>query len=208
VSTNEVADDWEQRWRAFHRPLLIGERLAVRPPWEPPIGTRVELVIDPGRAFGTGAHATTRLCLEALLELAPGEGALVDLGCGSGVLAVAAARLGWRPVRALDHDPAAVEATAHNARANGVGVDAKRFDLRTDPVEASVAPTVAANLLAPVLATWSQRLGEIQDRPDLVIAGGVLEAEADGVAAAFAPLGLHERERRVAGDWVALVLSR
>ena len=96
VHTSEVADDWDQRWREFHKPLVLDGRLAVRPPWEPPVGAEVELVIDPGQAFGTGAHATTRLCLELMLEIAVlgARGAFLDLGCGSGVLAIAAARLG------------------------------------------------------------------------------------------------------------------
>ncbi len=106
ISTTEIADDWAERWREFHRPLVLGDRLAVRPPWEPPDRpVAVDLVIDPGQAFGTGAHATTRLCLELMLELAPG-GSFVDLGCGSGVLAIAAARLGWDPVIGVDNDPA------------------------------------------------------------------------------------------------------
>ena len=100
VSTSEIPDDWSERWKAFHRPVDVrgaSGRLRVRPPWEPPLdGDGVDLVIDPGQAFGTGAHHTTRLCLELLLELEP-AGALADWGCGTGVLAIAAARLGWRP---------------------------------------------------------------------------------------------------------------
>jgi ribosomal protein L11 methyltransferase len=107
VSTSEVADDWEQRWRAFHRPLVLGSALTVRPPWEAAGTTELDVVIDPGRAFGTGAHATTALCLELLLlQVGPGSeaarGTCVDLGCGSGVLAIVAARLGFAPVIALD----------------------------------------------------------------------------------------------------------
>ncbi len=98
VSTSEIPDDWSERWKAFHRPVDVSwrfRRLRVRPPWEPPLdGDGIDLVIDPGQAFGTGAHHTTRLCLELLLELEP-AGALADWGCGTGVLAIAAARLGW-----------------------------------------------------------------------------------------------------------------
>ena len=111
VVTTEIADDWLQRWREFHRPVVIGDRLTVRPPWEPAGTSSIDLVIDPGQAFGTGAHATTRLCLEMLLELPAPGGSFVDLGCGSGVLAIAAARLGYAPVLALDNDPASVQAT-------------------------------------------------------------------------------------------------
>src|SRR3954463_4441459 len=129
VRTSEVGDDWAERWRAFHQPVLLHHPLLVRAPWHEPAGGALpEVVIDPGQAFGTGAHATTRTCLELLLTLQPG-GALVDVGCGSGVLAVAAARLGWAPVVGLDHEAAAVEAARDNARANRVEVEARRWDL-------------------------------------------------------------------------------
>jgi ribosomal protein L11 methyltransferase len=206
VRTSEVADDWDRRWREFHKPLVLDGRLSVRPPWEPPGLAEVDLVIDPGQAFGTGAHATTRLCLELMLSLAPGGG-FVDLGCGSGVLAIAAARLGWAPVAAVDFDPAAVDAAAQNARVNGVSVEVRRHDLRVDPLVC--APTVAANLLRPLLLAWAERLrGAGADVPDRLIAGGLLVGEADEVAGAFQPLGLREAARRASGDWAALLLER
>ena len=207
VRSEEIAEGWEERWRQFHRPLVLGRRLSVRPPWEPPTGTAVEVIVDPGRAFGTGAHATTRLCLEAMLELEP-VGPFVDLGCGSGVLAITAAKLGWGPVLALDNDPAAVQATGENGRRNGVEVAVNRYDLRSDPVEAAVAPTVAANLLAPLLRAWAARLRPDGDLPRRLIAGGLLRHEGDAVAEAFAALGLGEARRRAAGDWIALLLER
>jgi ribosomal protein L11 methyltransferase len=219
VSTTEIADDWDQRWRSFHRPLVVGDRLSVRPPWEGAIGTEVELVIDPGQAFGTGAHATTRLCLELMLDLEACGGAgplrrrgpFLDLGCGSGVLAIAAGRLGWEPVVALDFDPVAVEAAAANALVNGVAIDVRRHDLRSDPVAS--APTVAANLLRPLLLTWAQRLaeagpGDALELPDRVIASGLLVGEADEIAGAFSAVGLGESDRRISGDWAALLLDR
>ena len=122
MSGEEVPDDWAERWKRFHAPVLVGGRLWVRPPWEAaPLRPGVlDLVIDPGQAFGTGAHPTTRLCLELLLGLEP-RGSLADLGCGSGVLAIAAARLGFEPGhRAWTPTAAAVDATHENARANGV----------------------------------------------------------------------------------------
>jgi ribosomal protein L11 methyltransferase len=204
VRSTEVADDWDRRWREFHRPLVLSDgRLVVRPPWEAIFGAEVELVIDPGQAFGTGAHATTRLCLELMLGL-PASGELLDLGCGSGVLAIAAARLGWGPVVAVDFDPVAVEASRANARVNGVSIDVRRHDLRTDPVV--VAPTVAANLLRPLLLGWVGRLEGVSALPERVIASGLLVGEADEVAAAFARVGLVESERRESGDWAALLL--
>jgi ribosomal protein L11 methyltransferase len=205
VSTRELPDDWPERWKQFHHPLVLGERLAVRPPWEAPLGTAVELVIDPAQAFGTGAHATTRLCLELLLSLAdasPARGPLLDLGCGSGVLAIAAAKLGFAPVLAVDFDPLSVEATAANAAVNAVSLDVARCDLRSDRVP--TAPTVLANLLRPLLLDYARVLA---DPPRELIASGLLVHEADAVAAAFERHGLRERDRRERGEWAALLLA-
>jgi ribosomal protein L11 methyltransferase len=205
VSTQALADDWSQRWREFHRPLVLGERLTVRPPWEPANGTAIDVVIDPGEAFGTGAHATTRLCLELMLEVAPpaAAGGFVDLGCGSGVLAVTAAKLGFAPVVALDNDPASVCTARRNARVNGVDVQVARLDLRRQAVTS--APTIAANLLAPLLVAWAP-LAPTQCR--CVIASGLLVQEAGAVADAFAAHGLIEVVRRTRGEWAALLLER
>jgi ribosomal protein L11 methyltransferase len=206
VLTSEVPDDWDQRWRSFHKPLVLGDRLSVRPPWESrPPANEIDLVIDPGQAFGTGAHATTRLCLELMLEVDP-RGEFLDLGCGSGVLAIAAARLGWAPVAAVDFDPLAVDAAQENARVNRVSIEVRRHDLRVDPLV--VAPFVAANLLRPLLLTWASRLAGASELPDHVIAGGLLVGEADEVAGAFAAVGLREADRRVSGEWAALLLTR
>jgi len=204
VTTTEVADDWDERWKAFHRPVQVGD-LLVRPPWTPRREGLRDVVIDPAQAFGTGAHPTTRLCLELLLELEPG-GALVDVGCGSGVLAIAAARLGWTPVLGLDHERESVQATLDNAAANGVTVRARRHDLLRDgPVPG--APTVLANLLRPLLLRVAQD-GFEGDAPAALVASGLLAHEADEVAAAFARHGLREVEWRAGGEWVALLLRR
>jgi ribosomal protein L11 methyltransferase len=207
VVTEEVADDWADRWRAFHRPIEIGGRMLVRPPWSPPAADpgAIDLVIDPGQAFGTGAHPTTKLCLELLLGLEPG-GAFMDLGCGSGVLAIAAARLGWNPVAGVDFDPLSVTATLENAEVNGVQVAARRFDvLRDGP--APGAPTVAANLLRPLLLALA-RAGFSGPPPRALVASGLLRREADEVSAALAArTGLAERARLEEGDWAALLLA-
>jgi ribosomal protein L11 methyltransferase len=202
VATSEVADDWPERWREFHRPVLVGERIHVRPPWSPPPAGGLDVAIDPARAFGTGAHATTRLCLELLLELDP-HGSFADLGCGSGVLAIAAAKLGWSPVVAVDHEAAAVEATLANAAANDVRLDARRVDLRRDVPP--VAATIVANLAGPLLRELAPRLPD--PLPRALVVSGVLVGEADAVAQTFAARGLAERDRRAEGDWVALVLA-
>jgi ribosomal protein L11 methyltransferase len=201
VSGSELADDWAERWREFHQPVLVGERVWVRPPWAEPRAGVLDLVIDPAQAFGTGAHPTTRLSLELLLGLEP-RGALTDVGCGSGVLAIAAARLGFEPVFALDNDPAAVEATLHNGRVNGVRLaGVERLDLRSDALPP--APTVTANLVRPLLLELARRIPE---RPERLIVSGLLEGEEDEVAAAFAPL--RETRRLQRGGWSALLVAR
>lgn len=227
VNATEIPEDWADRWRDFHKPLLVGGRLWLRPSWEPPREDAVDLVIDPGRAFGTGAHPTTRLCLELLLEIEAGGGAggeLVDLGTGSGVLAIAAAKLGWGPVRGYDHEALAFEAAAANAAANGVELDSQRLNLRENLPKLST--TVVANLTAPVLAAVANQMSAGGGRgrarrslpavapvgppptPAVMICSGLLPTELDATAAAFAPCGLHEAERRRDGDWAALLLRR
>lgn len=203
VRGEQVPDDWEERWKRFHAPVLVDGRLYVRPPWEqaavrPGVA---EVVIDPGQAFGTGAHATTRLCLELLLDLEPRR-SLADLGCGSGVVAIAAAKLGFEPVVAVDADRAAVETTARNARANAVRLArVERMDLRgSAPPPADV---VVANLMRPLLLAVAERLAP---PPAELIASGLLEHEVDEVVAAFAPLS--EAARLTGQGWSAVLLRR
>jgi ribosomal protein L11 methyltransferase len=132
----EIEAGWEDRWRSFHRPVTV-EPLWIGPPWEEAPPELLPVVIDPGRAFGTGAHATTRLCLELLVQLP--RSSLLDVGCGSGVLAIAAARLGFAPVVALDVDPLAVEATQANTVVNGVAVETMLVDATTEPLPRTAA---------------------------------------------------------------------
>ena len=202
VRGEEVPDDWAERWKRFHVPVLVGGKLWVRPPWEEPAVRPgvIEVVIDPGRAFGTGTHPTTRLCLELLLGLSA-RGSFADLGCGSGVLAIAAAKLGFGPVRAYDSDRLALEATLLNARANSVSLDTvERFDLRSGAPP--VASVVAANLMRPLLLSL---MDAMSDGPEVVIASGLLDHEADEVVAAYAPLV--ERRRLSSKGWTALQLE-
>jgi ribosomal protein L11 methyltransferase len=229
ISTSHTADDWQERWKRFHRPVLIeapptgsGERrvpaLFVRPPWEASSAQRdegvQEIVIDPGQAFGTGAHASTRLCLEFLLELAALErpaGPLLDIGTGSGVLAIAAARLGFAPVLGLDHERESVEAARENAAVNDAEIEVRRFDLRTQTLPwmdaAHARPgsiVIVANLLRPLLLELARTM---PSAPAHLLAGGLLEQEVDEVASAFAGhLGLRAREVRHSGGWSAVWL--
>ncbi|MGH2993666.1 MAG: 50S ribosomal protein L11 methyltransferase [Solirubrobacterales bacterium] len=212
VSSSEIPDDWADRWRDFHGPVVVGERLRVRPSWIDAgrdEGDAIDIVIDPARAFGTGAHATTRLCLELLLEHVDARGAggaSADLGTGSGVLAIAAAKLGFSPVSACDHERASLEAAEENAAANGVEVEVSRVNLREESPPS--APTVTANLTAPVLRAIAQRLLHGGEPPQTVICSGLLAGEVDDVVAGFGRCGLAERDRRADGEWHALLLAR
>jgi ribosomal protein L11 methyltransferase len=200
VSSTAVGDDWADRWREFHRPVQIGH-IHVRAPWHKPPRGGVDIVIDPGQAFGTGAHPTTQMCMELMLGL-PATGALADLGCGSGVLAIAAAKLGFGPITAIDNEHAAVDATLANARANGVTLErVERHDLRAVP--AAVAPVTVANLVRPLLLRVAELLPE---QPETLIVSGLLEGEEDEVAAAFASFS--ERRRLRLQEWSALLLTR
>ncbi len=192
VTTSEVA---EVDWHSFHVPIDVGP-LRVRPPWEPAREGALDVVIDPGQAFGTGSHATTRLTLELLTRLTP-DGPLADWGCGSGVLAIAAAKLGWSPVLACDIEPESVEAALDGARTNGVTLEVTRCDVRRG---GPPAPTVLANLVRPLLLEVAANL---TDPPDHLIISGVELHEVDEVLAAFA---MREVARREGGGWAAIHL--
>lgn len=187
VRSSPVNEDWRDRWRSFHRPVRVG-RLWVGPPWEQPPGDALAVVIDPGRAFGTGAHPTTRLCLELLLELEPAS--LLDLGCGSGVLAIAAARLGCAPVLAVDVDPVAVEVTVENARRNAVDVQARLVEAdhadlpATDIAVANIAFETVDALVPALPAAAVVTSGYlVEQRPSFVRHRHAARRTADGWAA-------------------------
>jgi ribosomal protein L11 methyltransferase len=194
-SEEEVADGWEDGWRAFHTGRIVGGRLWVGPPWEAPPDGVQGVVIDPGRAFGTGSHATTLLCLELLLEQPAGP--VLDLGCGSGVLAIAAARLGHAPVLACDDDPVAVEVTRENAAHNGCELQVWQTDALYDELPKAVDLWLANLQLAPLL--------ELAWRPDLpprLIVSGLLEGEVLELP------GYRIAERRTRGGWEGLLFVR
>lgn len=207
IRSEIVPDDWADRWRDFHRPTeLAGGRVVIRPSWHQAVtDAEVDVAIDPGQAFGTGAHATTRMCIELLVGLAErGEasGSLVDLGIGSGVLAIVAAKLGFDPVLGVDSEAAAVEAARENARLNGVEVVVERLNLRD--AQPPPAETLVANLTAPLLREVASAM---TDRPSRAVCSGLLSREVDGVAAAFGSAGMVVAERRDSGDWSALLLA-
>jgi ribosomal protein L11 methyltransferase len=199
VSTSDVSDGSD--WRDWHQPIDVGP-LRVRPPWAPERPGALDVVIDPGQAFGTGSHPSTRLTLALLVDASPG-GPLADWGCGSGILSVAAARLGFDPVLACDHESESVAATEAAAAANGVELTATRCDLRRAP--GPWAPTVLANLVRPLLLEIA---GLMERPPERLIASGLTLDEVGDVAAAFERHGLRLASRRDGDGWSAILLAR
>jgi ribosomal protein L11 methyltransferase len=185
VATDEVVEGWEDGWRAFHHGFQVG-RCWVGPPWEEPPADAVAVIIDPGRAFGTGAHATTRLCLELLQYVEPTS--LLDVGCGSGVLSVAAATLGFAPVTAVDIDEVALETTRANAAANGVTVETG--------AELEPAGIAVMNIALDVVERMLSHLPA-----ELAITSGYLERDVPLVE------GWRSVERRVRDGWAADLLE-
>jgi ribosomal protein L11 methyltransferase len=195
--TEPVPEDWERRYLSHLRAVRVGA-LTIRPPWQE--GSPEDIVIDPDTTFGAGTHESTRLSLELLQKLEPG-GALCDWGAGSGVLSVAAARLGWSPVTALELDPRAADVIAANARLNDVAIEVlSPFDLLQD--ELPWAPTALANLTPVLHRELSARLERM---PERLVAAGMLARYADDVAPLYAPL--REIDRAVEGEWVAVSLG-
>lgn len=202
--------DWQAAFRQEFVPVAIGERLVVAPTWWeaplPPVA--ICLRIDPQMAFGTGHHATTHACLAWLVERAAEGGAhpggLIDAGCGSGVLAIAAHHLGFTPVVAIDNDPIACATARHNAAANGAGaIEVAEGDLATTPLVP--ARTVVANLTAAaILALLPTLLRMVVPGGRLILAGILAEREAE-VTATLTAAGQRVITRRETDGWVALV---
>jgi ribosomal protein L11 methyltransferase len=218
VRSERVPDDWRERWKRFYHPLLIAGRLYVRPPWERAAerGGVAEVVIDPGQAFGTGTHPTTSMCLELLADAASRRRQLLerlrlrrqrsacDLGCGSGVLTIAAAKLGFRPVLGVDLEQSALAESDRNARRNYVDIDLRRLDLRRE--KAPVADVVTANLTAELISCVADLWATAGDRPHTLIASGFLTGEADQVLDRLTKAGLGEERRVTDRGWAAAVL--
>ena len=197
-------EDWKLSYRKHFKTEVISPRLVVRPPWEavtPEPGQKV-LTLDPGIAFGTGQHPTTRACLDAIDALAV-EGtdrSFLDVGCGSGILSIAAALEGFRDVHGFDNDPDAVRNANENAEANGLGALFTDGDLSVPGVAAS-ADVVAANVLAPVLVRFAREVGALVNPGGRLILSGILDEQYDEVRAAYVALGFTELSNRLIGEW-------
>lgn len=205
--------DWAEAWKVHYHPIRIGQRLLIRPRWiEVETGPDdVVIALDPGMAFGTGTHPSTQLCLEALEDrVTPGVRAL-DLGSGSGILAIAAVKLGAAHVLAVDNDPIAVRVTVENAEQNGVASaitseEGSLAELRATGQQFELA---AINILARIIiAMCADGLGEIIAPGGCAIFGGIILEQADDVEAALRSAGLEPYQRRLHGDWVVIEARR
>ena len=204
-------EDWKLSYRKHFKVEVISPRLVVRPPWEavtPAPGQKV-LTLDPGIAFGTGQHPTTRACLDAIDALAAEDAGrtFLDVGCGSGILSIAAALEGFGAVRGFDNDPDAVRNANENAAANGLGVLFFEGDLSA-PGVAAPADVVAANVLAPVLVRFAREVGALVNPGGRLILSGILDEQYGEVRAAYVAQGFKELSNRLIGEWRTGILSR
>ena len=201
---HEVSDDWRERRLAEYSSDVIGGRIVVRPPWAPaPDPGLIDVVLAESSAFGSGMHPTTRACLELLLELEAG-GSFADLGCGSGVLAIVAARLGWGPLVAVDVQPLSVQTARENAERNGAEIEIDVADLLQVPAPTAdgFAANVPAAVHASVVAGWGSAA------PDVGLISGFGEGEADAVISGYERRGLRERRRLAREGWVVAEVRR
>ncbi len=207
--------DWAEEWKRFYHPIHAGERIVVRPSWETYEAAAGELVVelDPGEAFGTGQHETTRLCLRAL-EGCVGGGDVIDVGAGSGILAIAAAKLGARSVSAIDSDPATVEIARRNVAMNDVAaaVRCAAGSLgATWPFDGSArrsADVVVANISSVAIVELMPELASALRAGGTLVASGFIARDAGMVRAAAGRAGLRERELLAENDWRCLVARR
>jgi len=206
-------EDWAEAWKKHYHPVRLGKRILIRPLWievEPEPGDIV-IALDPGMAFGTGTHPTTQLCLEALEWMVSPTLDVLDLGCGSGILSIAAAKLGANKILALDIDPIAVKATQENAEQNGVAarITAQQGSLETIITSARRFDLVVVNILAKIIiAMCDQNLGDTVRPGGRAIFRGVIGEQADEVEAALRKTGLTPVQRRQQGDWILIEAKR
>ncbi len=196
--------DWANAWKAYFKPIRLGSRLVVTPPWETPeLGpSDLAIVVDPGMAFGTGSHPTTQLCLIALEEYVKPGLAVADVGTGSGILAIAAAKLGASPVVASDNDPLAVQIARENAELNGVAVEI------AETILGGPYDVVVANILADVIIGMAQEINGWTKRGGTFIASGIIDTREKDVQQAIEAAGFTLRDVRRMSEWVALVFGR
>jgi ribosomal protein L11 methyltransferase len=230
---NQIADqNWMEAWKQHYKPILIGERLVIVPAWmESPDPDRVPIKIDPGMAFGTGTHPTTQLCLELMeraisdireartvpdqsSRISNNEFRIIDVGCGSGILSIAAIKLGAKQALGVDIDAGSVKNSRENADANGVGDEfilgvGSVEEIRNGQFAFDKAPLVIANILAPVIVRlFDAGLADLIEKDGAIILSGILQEQEERVVEAAQTRGLRPKDRKQINDWVALTMGR
>jgi ribosomal protein L11 methyltransferase len=210
LRVREVDDaDWTDAWKEHYVAQRIG-RVLIVPSWaaDEPRDGEVAIALDPGMAFGTGLHPTTRGCLQLLQEVTPMPERVLDVGCGSGILSLAALRLGAERVVAIDTDPLAIDATRANAEHNGLSDRVETRAGTLDPVPEERFALILANLVAAVLVELAPRLAAHLEAGGSLLASGIIEPRADDVIAAMGAVGLGVVQRRDDSEWASLALAR
>jgi ribosomal protein L11 methyltransferase len=214
IFTPLADQNWMEAWKVHYQPIPIGKRLIIVPAWlESPDASRISIKIDPGMAFGTGTHPTTQLCLELLESCTPKDGDVIDVGCGSGILSLAALKFGAGFALGVDIDEASVKASRENADANGI--PANRFAIGLGSVTEVLAgrfqirnaPLVLANILAPIIIRlFDMGLADLVSPGGALILSGILAEQAEGVIFSAKAHGLKLVGKRQIGDWVAMLV--
>ena len=225
-SYKQIADqNWMEAWKKHYKPILIGKRLLILPAWlDSPTPDRIAIKIDPGMAFGTGTHPTTQLCLELMEKAFDKRGrkkagpvfplACIDVGCGSGILSIAALKLGANKVLGVDIDAESVINSRENADTNGIGDNlilgqGSVAEILAGKFVFKHAPLVVANILAPVIIRlFDAGLADLMEENGAMILSGILQEQAQSVINAAQAKGLRMNDKRHMGDWVALAMSR
>ena len=212
--------NWMNAWKTHYKPIKIGEQLIIVPTWlESPDPGRIPIQIDPGMAFGTGTHPSTQLCLEIMDRMVSGQylksgsWELIDVGCGSGIIAIAGLKLGARAAAGVDLDEAAIKASQENARANGISKNlflsiGSVPEILSGSMKIRNAELVVVNILAPVIIQLlDSGLADLIKPEGKLILSGILEEQANDVLAAVLAHRLQLVEKRFMGDWVAMVIG-
>jgi ribosomal protein L11 methyltransferase len=203
--------EWSESWKRHFKPFTVGGVLLVKPSWSrrKPARGQAMVILDPGLSFGTGQHPTTRFCLDQLAEARKPHlrQSFLDVGTGSGILAIAAAKLGYTPARAFDFDPAAVRIAKDNARTNRVRVAIKRADITKIAVGSTKYDVVCANLIADLLESCAPKLQRFLKPGGLLVLAGILGAQIDGVRKTFEKRGFRTTASHAEGEWESLALA-
>jgi ribosomal protein L11 methyltransferase len=209
VEQTVIDEEWREKWKSFFRRTRVGTKIVVRPPWEPRSEkpSDIDVIIEPGMAFGTGLHETTRLCIRAIEECVAEGDSVLDVGCGSGILSIIAAKLGASTIHAIDVDADAVRTTRENADKNAVSATISATNIPLADITQSYE-LVIANILSHILISLSTDLARVVRPGGTLLLSGILDEQVDRVRTTFTRCSLVLEEQRQDGEWVSMQWSR